>query len=68
MHVALGVAIFATLFGLTARRGVRDPVCGMQVDRDQAVRATLDGRTVFFCSEHCRHTYLDEHAPAVPAS
>jgi hypothetical protein len=29
----LGVAIFAALFWLTARRGATDPVCGMKVDR-----------------------------------
>jgi uncharacterized membrane protein YraQ (UPF0718 family) len=29
----LGVAVFAALFWLTARRGETDPVCGMKVDR-----------------------------------
>src|SRR5450755_3187483 len=32
----LGLAIFAGLFWLTARRGATDPVCGMTVDRDKA--------------------------------
>jgi uncharacterized membrane protein YraQ (UPF0718 family)/YHS domain-containing protein len=49
----LGVAIFAGLVWLTARRGVTDPVCGMKVDRDKAVTLTVDGQTHFFCSEHC---------------
>jgi uncharacterized membrane protein YraQ (UPF0718 family) len=53
----LGVAIFAALFWLTARRGETDPVCGMQVDRTRAVTLEADGRTVYFCSEHCRHAY-----------
>ncbi len=53
----LGVAIFAALFWLTARRGVTDPVCGMKVDRAKAVTKELDGQTFYFCSEHCLHAY-----------
>ena len=54
---ALGLAIFLGLFGLTLRRGVRDPMCGMTVDRATAVRLERDGRTFFFCSDHCRHGF-----------
>ena len=50
----LGLAVFAALFWLTARRGATDPVCGMKVDRAKALRALHAGRTYFFCSEHCR--------------
>ena len=50
-------AIFAALVYLTVRRGVTDPVCGMQVDRDKAVTLERDGRTHYFCSEHCRHRF-----------
>jgi uncharacterized membrane protein YraQ (UPF0718 family)/YHS domain-containing protein len=50
----LGLAIFAALFYLTARRGATDPVCGMKVDRSKALRAVHAGRTYFFCSEDCR--------------
>jgi uncharacterized membrane protein YraQ (UPF0718 family)/YHS domain-containing protein len=50
----LGLAIFAALFYLTARRGATDPVCGMKVDRAKALRAEHAGRTYFFCSEDCR--------------
>ena len=49
----LGLAIFAALFWLTARRGATDPVCGMKVDRARAIHA----HGHFFCSEHCRHAY-----------
>ena len=42
----LGVVIFVALFGLTMRRGVKDPVCGMTVDRTKALRAELDGTTL----------------------
>ncbi len=44
----------AGLLALTARRGARDPMCGMTVDRAKALSATHDGHTVFFCSDHCR--------------
>jgi uncharacterized protein len=53
----LGLAIFAALFYLTARRGATDPVCGMKVDRAKALQATHAGRTYFFCSEHCRSQF-----------
>jgi uncharacterized protein len=53
----LGLAIFAALFALTVRRGATDPVCGMTVDRDKAVTAQVDGRTVFFCSQGCRDAF-----------
>ncbi|MGA2925436.1 MAG: permease [Solirubrobacteraceae bacterium] len=58
----LGLAIFAGLLALTVRRGASDPVCGMQVDRARAVRATVAGQTLYFCSDGCRRNY--EHRPA----
>ncbi len=53
----LGLAIFAALFWLTARRGATDPVCGMKVDRAKALRLEHAGRTYHFCSEHCRDQF-----------
>ncbi len=35
-----------------------DPICGMQVDESQAIRAEREGQTYYFCSEHCRKTFL----------
>jgi uncharacterized membrane protein YraQ (UPF0718 family)/YHS domain-containing protein len=55
----LGVGVFAALFALTARRGVKDPVCGMQVDRATAVCIEQAGRTRHFCSEHCAAIFAD---------
>jgi YHS domain-containing protein len=52
-----GLAIFAALFRLTVRRGATDPVCGMRVDRHTAPAKRVDGETVSFCSEHCRHAF-----------
>jgi uncharacterized protein len=62
----LGTVIFVTLFALTTRRGVRDPVCGMSVDRAKAIMLEHDGRSYAFCSEHCRSRFLERlAAPAV---
>jgi len=57
---ALGLAAFGALFYLTVRRGVRDPVCGMTVDRAKALRLEHAGATHFFCSEHCRDRFETE--------
>src|SRR3954447_24241605 len=61
---AIALACFAGLIALTRRTGATDPVCGMTVDRDKAVTLEEDGRTVYFCSEHCRHAYVTGGAPA----
>jgi hypothetical protein len=53
----LGVAIFAALFALTMRRGARDPMCGMKVDRANAVRMDFGDETFYFCSDHCAHAF-----------
>ncbi len=56
----LGVAIFAALLWLTARRGATDPVCGMKVDRAKAVTKDFGGQPRFFCSDHCLHAFEAE--------
>jgi YHS domain-containing protein len=34
---------------------VKDPVCGMQIDKDQAyAMIQREGRQVYFCSENCQ--------------
>jgi uncharacterized membrane protein YraQ (UPF0718 family)/YHS domain-containing protein len=53
----LGVAIFATLFMLTKRRGATDPVCGMKVDKAKALHIEFGEETFYFCSEHCLHAF-----------
>ncbi|MCG1004506.1 MULTISPECIES: permease [Halobacterium] len=42
--------------------GVRDPVCGMDVDpaSDDIVALETDSGTEYFCSESCKRTYEDE--------
>jgi YHS domain-containing protein len=51
--VFLGVA--AALLWLTLRRGARDPVCGMTVDRHAGKPTVVrGGHTYYFCGEGCR--------------
>ena len=56
----IAVIVFAALFRLTMKRGATDPTCGMTVDKSKALRADHAGTTYFFCSEHCRQTFLDD--------
>src|SRR4030067_2382034 len=35
----------------------RDPVCGMDVDKDKAIKRRIGDRTYYFCSESCARTY-----------
>ena len=60
----LGLVIFVALFWLTVRRGVTDPVCGMKVDRAKAVTTQVDGKTLHFCSEHCRDAFAADPGSA----
>ena len=56
----LGAVIFVVLFWITLRRGDTDPACGMKVDRGRAITHEVDGRTYYFCSEHCLHAFQGE--------
>ena len=44
----------------TARKLVRDPVCGMHVAENLALVERNGGQTVYFCSEECRNRFLGE--------
>jgi Cu+-exporting ATPase len=35
-----------------------DPICGMTVDEASPQRAERDGKTFYFCSDHCRQKFL----------
>ena len=50
------------LVALTLRRGARDPVCGMTVDRSKALQLDLGGRTYFFCGPGCRAKFESRRA------
>ncbi|HEY2535711.1 MAG TPA: permease, partial [Solirubrobacteraceae bacterium] len=64
----LATAAFAALFGLTRRRGVTDPVCGMRVDRTHAITREHGGQTHWFCSEGCADTFGAAHRDAIMTS
>jgi YHS domain-containing protein/uncharacterized membrane protein YraQ (UPF0718 family) len=54
--------VFVALIALTLRRGTKDPVCGMTVDRHAGGPAsTYRGKTYSFCGAHCKHTF--DHDP-----
>jgi uncharacterized membrane protein YraQ (UPF0718 family)/YHS domain-containing protein len=59
----LGTIVFAILFALTMRRGATDPVCGMKVDRDKAIRIEVGGSAVYFCSDHCAASFRRTELP-----
>src|SRR5262249_48709817 len=69
------LVVAAGLFALTFRRGARDPVCGMTVDRHKTPhRSTVGARTVFFCGPGCKakfdaapDAYLGRRPAAEPA-
>lgn len=40
---------------------VTDPVCGMQINReDAAAQEEHDGRTFYFCSTSCRDAFVKD--------
>jgi YHS domain-containing protein len=50
----LFTGVFAALIWLTLRRGAKDPVCGMTVDRHAGGPTAQVGRkTVYFCGPGC---------------
>ncbi|MGA9875011.1 MAG: permease [Solirubrobacteraceae bacterium] len=59
----LGAAIFLALFALTVRRGATDPICGMKVDKNKAIRVQAEGQTLYFCSDHCATAARHEELP-----
>jgi uncharacterized protein len=46
--------VFGTLVALTLRRGAKDPVCGMTVDRRTPYTSVFHHHTVYFCSAGCK--------------
>jgi len=63
------LAIAAALFGLTLRRGAKDPVCGMTVDRRAGKPTSVyQGRAYYFCGAGCKATFEAEPAHYVDAT
>ena len=42
----------------------KDPICGMNVKEATALHAESDGKTFYFCSDHCRQKFLSTHGEA----
>lgn len=49
-----------------SKSATKDPICGMTVDTTTALHAERDGKTSYFCSDHCRTTFLTAPAGAKP--
>ena len=43
----------------------QDPICGTTVDENKAMRSEREGKSYYFCSEHCQRKFLA--APEVSA-
>jgi uncharacterized membrane protein YraQ (UPF0718 family)/YHS domain-containing protein len=55
--------VAAALFALTMRRGVKDPVCGMTVEKDKTPhRSEHAGKTYYFCGAGCKRKFDAEPA------
>ncbi|CAN5751841.1 hypothetical protein BH09VER1_BH09VER1_12230 [soil metagenome] len=50
----------------TTKTEAKDPICGMTVDTATALHAERDGKTSYFCGEHCREKFLSAPADAKP--
>jgi uncharacterized membrane protein YraQ (UPF0718 family)/YHS domain-containing protein len=55
--------LFVALIALTLRRGAKDPVCGMTVDRT-GPRSETGGKTFFFCGPGCKAAFDAERDAA----
>ena len=58
-ELASGPASENAQSGLTARKLVRDPVCGMHVAEELSVPLRESGELVHFCSVACRDKYVN---------
>jgi hypothetical protein len=70
----IALIAFAVIYWLYRQRDTdsggyaKDPICGMQVEIDQSpARRQQDGRTLYFCSDHCAHRF-DADAENVAAA
>ena len=39
---------------------IQDPVCGVYFAKENAIRETIDGQELYFCSSDCRDKYLNQ--------
>lgn len=50
----------------TLKSVIKDPICGMTVDEATALHVERDGKTYYFCSDHCRQRFLSTPTGAKP--
>lgn len=69
--VYIGYRVIKSLLSSTAGQGkvkssdrgdetVQDPVCGIYVDREDAVVGVLEGKRLYFCSMDCLDKFRDQ--------
>jgi len=51
---------------VTKESVTKDPICGMTVDEGTALHAEREGKTFYFCGDHCRKKFLSMPAGAKP--
>ncbi len=45
---------------------IKDPICGMNVDKATALHAERDGKTSYFCGDQCQQKFLSASSGAKP--
>ncbi len=40
---------------------VKDPICGMTVDTNTAIKQVVNGQAYYFCSESCRKEFVEKY-------
>ncbi len=43
----------------------KDPICGMEVDTQTAIKITKGAKDYFFCSNHCKDKFIQSQGPSV---
>lgn len=45
---------------------IKDPICGMEVDENKAIKAEKDGKVYYFCSKICKNKFLAQGKAPMP--
>jgi len=52
--------------GTESKSQTIDPICGMTVDQATALHTEREGKTFYFCSDHCQQKFLATQSGAKP--
>jgi len=44
----------------TSKTEAKDPICGMNVDETSLFHTEHDGKTFYFCSDHCLQKFISD--------